>query len=82
MSTTDFARPPSQPGTGARVLVCDRQSRLHRVAGPLGWDYIALDLQHGLIGYDGMLAGLTAIDAAGSPAGVVARVPEHGRRGV
>ena len=31
----------------------------------LGWDYIALDLQHGIIGYSGMVAGLTAIDAAG-----------------
>ena len=31
----------------------------------VGWDYIALDLQHGLIGYSGMVAGLTAIDAAG-----------------
>lgn len=37
----------------------------------VGWDYIALDLQHGLIGYDGMLRGLTAIDAAGGPAGLV-----------
>jgi 4-hydroxy-2-oxoheptanedioate aldolase len=37
----------------------------------VGWDYIALDLQHGLIGYSGMLAGLTAIDAANGPAGLV-----------
>src|SRR4051812_50112167 len=37
----------------------------------VGWDYIALDVQHGLIGYPGMVAGLTAIDAAGSPAGGV-----------
>jgi 4-hydroxy-2-oxoheptanedioate aldolase len=37
----------------------------------VGWDYIALDIQHGLIGYSGMVAGLTAIDAAASPAGVV-----------
>ncbi|MGA9872601.1 MAG: aldolase/citrate lyase family protein [Rhodococcus sp. (in: high G+C Gram-positive bacteria)] len=37
----------------------------------VGWDYIALDLQHGLIGYSGMLAGLTAIDAAHGPAGLV-----------
>ena len=29
----------------------------------VGWDYLALDLQHGLIGYSGMVAGLTAIDA-------------------
>ncbi|OAK53628.1 HpcH/HpaI aldolase family protein [Rhodococcoides kyotonense] len=37
----------------------------------VGWDYIALDLQHGLIGYSGMLAGLTAIDAANGPAGMI-----------
>ncbi|MBJ8341331.1 aldolase [Antrihabitans sp. YC3-6] len=37
----------------------------------VGWDYIALDLQHGLIGYGGMLQGLTAIDAANGPAGIV-----------
>jgi 4-hydroxy-2-oxoheptanedioate aldolase len=36
-----------------------------------GWDYIALDLQHGLIGYSGMVAGLTAIDASGSAVGMV-----------
>ncbi|MBY6366489.1 HpcH/HpaI aldolase family protein [Rhodococcoides corynebacterioides] len=37
----------------------------------LGWDYLCLDLQHGLIGYDGMLRGLTAVDAARGPAGLV-----------
>src|SRR3712207_9367838 len=33
--------------------------RLTRV----GYDYSALDAQHGLLGYAGVLAGLTAIDA-------------------
>ena len=37
----------------------------------LGWDYIALDLQHGLIGYEGMVRGLTAIDAARGPVGLI-----------
>jgi 4-hydroxy-2-oxoheptanedioate aldolase len=37
----------------------------------IGWDYIALDMQHGLIGYSGMVAGLTAIDASGSTVGLV-----------
>jgi 4-hydroxy-2-oxoheptanedioate aldolase len=37
----------------------------------VGWDYIALDVQHGLIGYSGMVAGLTAIDASGSAVGLV-----------
>ncbi|SEC51906.1 HpcH/HpaI aldolase family protein [Rhodococcus koreensis] len=37
----------------------------------VGWDYIALDLQHGLIGYSGMVAGLTAIDASASTVGMI-----------
>jgi 4-hydroxy-2-oxoheptanedioate aldolase len=37
----------------------------------VGWDYIALDLQHGIIGYAGMVAGLTAIDASHGPVGLV-----------
>lgn len=37
----------------------------------VGWDYLCLDLQHGLIGYDGLLRGLTAVDAAQGPAGLV-----------
>ncbi|OZF51271.1 HpcH/HpaI aldolase family protein [Rhodococcus sp. 14-1411-2a] len=37
----------------------------------LDWDYIALDLQHGLMGYDGLLRGLQAIDSAAGSAGVV-----------
>jgi 4-hydroxy-2-oxoheptanedioate aldolase len=36
-----------------------------------GYDYVALDAQHGLIGYQGMLTGLLAIDASSSAAGVV-----------
>ncbi len=43
----------------------------HEWLAHVGWDYLALDLQHGLIGYSGMLAGLTAIDAAGGPVGLV-----------
>lgn len=41
--------------------------RLARV----GYDYVALDAQHGLLGYSGLLAGLTAIDAAGRSVGLV-----------
>jgi 4-hydroxy-2-oxoheptanedioate aldolase len=37
----------------------------------VGWDYIALDLQHGVIDYHGMVAGLTAIDSAAGPVGLV-----------
>ncbi|WP_033340956.1 HpcH/HpaI aldolase family protein [Catenuloplanes japonicus] len=39
--------------------------------GRLGYDYVCLDLQHGLIGYEGMVRGLMAIDAGGSAAGLV-----------
>ena len=37
----------------------------------LGYDYVALDAQHGLLGYSGLLAGLTAIDAGGRSVGLV-----------
>lgn len=37
----------------------------------LGYDYVALDAQHGLLGYSGVLAGLTAIDAAAGSVGLV-----------
>jgi 4-hydroxy-2-oxoheptanedioate aldolase len=36
-----------------------------------GYDYIALDGQHGLMGYAGILSNLMAIDAAHGPAGIV-----------
>ena len=37
----------------------------------LGYDYIALDAQHGLFGYSGLLASLTAVDAGGAAVGLV-----------
>src|SRR5918997_4902263 len=37
----------------------------------LGYDYVALDAQHGLLGYSGLVAGLTAIDAGGRSVGLV-----------
>lgn len=43
----------------------------HEWVSHVGWDYLALDLQHGLIGYSGMVAGLTAIDAGRGPVGLV-----------
>lgn len=39
--------------------------------GRAGYDYVALDAQHGLLGYSGLLAGLTAIDASGTAVGLV-----------
>ena len=43
----------------------------HEWVAHVGYDYIALDLQHGLIGYAGMVNGLTAIDAAHGPVGMI-----------
>ncbi|WP_223167384.1 hypothetical protein [Nonomuraea sp. SYSU D8015] len=37
----------------------------------LGYDCVCLDVQHGLLGYSGLLSGLTAIDAGGVSAGLV-----------
>ena len=42
-----------------------------------GYDYVALDAQHGLIGYQGMLTGLLAIDASRSAVGVVRVEANH-----
>src|SRR4051794_9123235 len=41
--------------------------RLARV----GYDYVVLDAQHGLLGYRGVLGGLTAVDAAAGAVGLV-----------
>ena len=51
-------------------VVLDSPASTERVAR-LGYDYVSLDAQHGLFGYSGMLAGLTAIDAAGRAVGMV-----------
>jgi 4-hydroxy-2-oxoheptanedioate aldolase len=48
----------------------DSPASTERVAR-LGYDYVSLDAQHGLFGYAGMLAALTAIDAAGRAVGLV-----------
>jgi 4-hydroxy-2-oxoheptanedioate aldolase len=50
--------------------VLDAPVATERVARA-GFDYVALDAQHGLIGYSGMLGGLMAIDASASAVGVV-----------
>ena len=51
-------------------VVLDSPASTERVAR-LGYDYVCLDGQHGLFGYSGMVAGLTAIDAAGRAVGLV-----------
>src|SRR5689334_23614921 len=37
----------------------------------LGYDYVVLDGQHGLLDYRGLLSGLIAVEAAGEPAGMI-----------
>jgi 4-hydroxy-2-oxoheptanedioate aldolase len=51
-------------------VVLDAPAMAERLAR-LGWDYVSLDAQHGLFGYSGMLAALTAIDAGGRSVGLV-----------
>ena len=55
--------------------VLDAPVATERIAR-LGFDYIAIDMQHGLVGYSGLVAGLTAVDAAGRGVGLV-RVGEN-----
>jgi 4-hydroxy-2-oxoheptanedioate aldolase len=50
--------------------VLDAPVATERIAR-LGYDYVCLDMQHGLLGYAGLLASLTAIDAGGSSVGLV-----------
>jgi 4-hydroxy-2-oxoheptanedioate aldolase len=71
MSATEFAAKLR----GRQILVgywvmLDSPASTERIAR-LGYDYVSLDGQHGLFGYSGMLAGLTAIDAAGRAVGMV-----------
>lgn len=55
-------------------VVLDSPASTERIAR-VGYDYVALDAQHGLMGYSGWLNGLMAIDAAGA-AGII-RVPSN-----
>jgi 4-hydroxy-2-oxoheptanedioate aldolase len=45
--------------------VLDAPVAAERIA-MLGFDYVAIDMQHGLVGFAGMVSVLTAIDAGGS----------------
>ena len=51
-------------------IVLDAPVATERVSRT-GYDYVALDAQHGLIGYSAMLNGLMAIEAGGRAAGLV-----------
>ncbi|MFJ2198200.1 HpcH/HpaI aldolase/citrate lyase family protein [Streptomyces violaceusniger] len=56
-------------------VVLDNPVGTERLAG-LGYDYICVDAQHGLLDYKGTLGAMTAIDARGTAAGMV-RVPAN-----
>src|SRR3712207_3766010 len=51
-------------------VMLDAPPATERIAGT-GYDYVVLDAQHGLLEYRGLLAGLTAIDAAARAVGIV-----------
>jgi 4-hydroxy-2-oxoheptanedioate aldolase len=51
-------------------VVLDSPAATERLAR-IGYDYVCIDGQHGLFGYSGMLAALTAVDAAAQSVGIV-----------
>ncbi|TCP47358.1 4-hydroxy-2-oxoheptanedioate aldolase [Tamaricihabitans halophyticus] len=51
-------------------VVLDAPIATERIAR-VGYDYVAVDVQHGLLGYSGMLGAMLAIDAGGTSAGLV-----------
>ncbi|QCQ17597.1 HpcH/HpaI aldolase family protein [Microbacterium sp. RG1] len=74
--SADFAARMRAGGTAVGYwVVTDNPIATERVA-MTGYDYIAVDMQHGLIGYQGMVHALLAISAANAPVGVV-RVGEN-----
>ena len=71
MQAADFAAKVRRRDTVVGYwVVLDSPAMAERLAR-LGWDYVSLDAQHGLFGYSGMLAALTAIDAGGRSVGMV-----------
>lgn len=68
MTALDLARRirDRQPAVGYWIVLDDpvATERLAR----LGYDYVAIDAQHGLLGYEGVRNGILAIDAGGRSA--------------
>jgi len=71
-------------------VATDNPVATERIAS-VGYDYVCLDMQHGLIGYPGMLANVMATDAGGSSsvvrvgandAGLIGRALDAGARAV
>ncbi|PSK98416.1 4-hydroxy-2-oxoheptanedioate aldolase [Murinocardiopsis flavida] len=71
MTAAEFARKirNREKAVGYWALM-DAPVAIERLAR-LGYDYVALDAQHGLFGYSGMLNGLLAVDAGGASVGLV-----------
>ncbi|GDY31585.1 HpcH/HpaI aldolase family protein [Gandjariella thermophila] len=57
-------------------VVCDNALATERIAG-VGYDYVCLDAQHGLVDHRALLAAMTAIDARGTAAGMVRVQANH-----
>ncbi|HEY3512208.1 aldolase/citrate lyase family protein [Kribbella sp. NPDC051137] len=66
MSANDFAlKVRAREQLVGYWITLDSPAAAERI-GRLGYDYVVLDAQHGLIGYQGLVNGLLAIDAGSS----------------
>lgn len=71
MSAADFAtRIRNRERCVGYWVLLDEPIATERI-GRLGYDYVALDAQHGLFGYQGMRNGILAIDAGATSAAAV-----------
>ncbi|MBB4934873.1 4-hydroxy-2-oxoheptanedioate aldolase [Lipingzhangella halophila] len=71
MSAAEFARRIRERRSAIGYwVIMDAPVATERI-GRLGYDYVAFDAQHGLLGYSGILNGLLAVDAGGTSVGMV-----------
>lgn len=71
MSAAEFARKlRARDKLVGYWIALDAPAATERIAR-VGYDYLVVDVQHGLIGYSGMLSAMLAIDAAGGAKGLV-----------
>lgn len=57
-------------------IMCDNPAATERIAR-LGYDYVCIDGQHGLLDYTGWLSAVTSTDTQGSSAAGMIRVPAN-----
>ncbi|WP_406690048.1 aldolase/citrate lyase family protein [Saccharopolyspora sp. ID03-671] len=70
MSAAEFARKlRARERVVGYWIVLDNPIGTERIAR-LGYDYVAVDAQHGLLGYSGLLNAMMAIDAGGASVGL------------